>query len=399
MRGSLGARYDVAMTQAAYREIDAKSITRVAGTTDPWFLGRYRMNLYRGCEHGCLYCDGRAERYYVGGQFDREITVKRNAVRVLDAELARVREPGFVFLGGGVSDAYQPAEARFRLARGVLELALKHHLPVHVLTKSAIVERDLDLLEQINSATRAILSFSVQTVDEAVRARFEPGSAPLEARWRLLAEGRRRGLGTGVMAMPVLPGISDQPEAIERLVRRARELAVDFVCLGGLTLRPGAQKETYLAAIGEHYPQHLEGYRRTYAGERPSGAADSRYYRRLDDRFRDALQRHAMPGRPPRRLFSRLVPCYIEAALLLEHQEHAHTLAGERRARLDAAGMGIQRWARQRLATNRRRSYDWRSVEQEFRAAVEDRSILTWPEMTPTALSSVEEMLATSPVS
>jgi DNA repair photolyase len=380
---------------AAYREIDAKSITRVAGTTDPWFLGRYGMNLYRGCEHGCLYCDGRAERYHVGGDFDREITVKRNAVRVLDAELGRIREPGFVFLGGGVSDAYQPAEARFRLARGVLELALKHHLPVHVLTKSALVERDLDLLEQINQDTRAILSFSVQTLDEAVRARFEPGAAPLDARWRLLAEGERRGLATGVMAMPVLPGISDQPDAIERLVGRAREVDADFVCLGGLTLRPGAQKETLLAAIAEHCPQHAEGYRRTYAAERPSGAADPRYYRRLDERFRLALQRHGLPDRPPRRLFSGLVPCYVEAAVLLEHQEHARSLEGERRARLDLAGIAIQRWARGRFAASRRRGYDWRSVEQELRAAAADRSMLSWPGMTEAALASVEEILAT----
>ncbi len=380
-----------------YLEHDAKSITRVAGTADPWFLGRYGMNLYRGCEHGCLYCDGRAERYHVSGDFDREILVKRNAVALLDAELSRLREPGFVLLGGGVSDPYQPAERRYRLARGALELALRHRLPVHVLTKSALVERDLDLLEQINRQTRAILSFSLQTLDEDVRERFEPGAAPLEERWRLLAEARRRGLATGVMAMPVLPGISDQPEAIERLVARAAQLGVDFVCVGGLTLRPGAQKETYLAAIGACYPQHLEGYRRVYASARDSGAADPRYYRRLDERFRDALARHEMPSRPPRRLFSGLVPCYVEVAVLLEHEEHRRALAGQR-VRLAAAGASIQRWARGRLAANRRRSYTWRDVEAELRSAVADRSLLTWPQVTPAAVELAALVLATTPV-
>jgi DNA repair photolyase len=120
--------------QATYHEVEARSITRVPGTADPWFLGRYGMNLYRGCEHGCVYCDGRAEKYHVSGDFARQITVKRNTVEVLDRELSRIREPGFVMLGGGVCDAYQPAELSYRLARGVLELALKHKLPVHVLS-------------------------------------------------------------------------------------------------------------------------------------------------------------------------------------------------------------------------------------------------------------------------
>jgi DNA repair photolyase len=119
---------------------------------DSWFLGRYGMNLYRGCEHGCRFCDGRSERYLVEGDFARDITVKRNAVAVLDRELGRIREPGFVFVGGGVCDAYQPAQARYGLARGALEVARRRGLPVHVLTKSALVERDLDLPDMIPEA-------------------------------------------------------------------------------------------------------------------------------------------------------------------------------------------------------------------------------------------------------
>lgn len=135
-----------------YREVEARSITRLPGRADPWFLGRYGMNLCRGCEHGCSYCDGRAERYHVEGDFEADIAVERNAVEVLGRELARVREPGFVLLGGGVCDAYQPAEEGYRLARGALELALHHGLPVHVVTKSALVERDLDLLARLAEA-------------------------------------------------------------------------------------------------------------------------------------------------------------------------------------------------------------------------------------------------------
>jgi len=381
------------MAGASYREVAAKTITRIPGSTDPWFLGRYGMNLYRGCEHGCVYCDGRAERYYVPGDFAREITVKHNAVAVLGHELARIREPGFVFIGGGVSDAYQPAEAEYRLARGALKLAREHRLPVHVLTKSTLVARDLDVLAGIAADTRAILSVSLQTLDDAVRARVEPDAAPIEARWQLLAEARERGLATGVMAVPVLPGISDQPSAIDALVARAASQGVDFVCGGGLTQRPGAQKDTYLALVQEHWPEHLPGYERLYRAARASGVGDGRYYRRVDSRFADALLRHGLPGRPPRRLFSGLIPRYAEAAVLLEHRDFERSLAGHPSRRLGRAGWALQQWARSRFARHRSRRYTWRHVEEEAVARVRDGSVLEIDGVTRAALPLLEEVL------
>lgn len=132
-----------------YREVQAKTIARAGKIVDPWFLARLGMNLYRGCEHGCRYCDGRAEKYRVEGVFDRDIAIKVNAPMVLARELSRLREPGFVLVGGGVSDAYQPAEQHHGLARQALLLVLRHKLPVHVLTKSELVERDFDVLQSM----------------------------------------------------------------------------------------------------------------------------------------------------------------------------------------------------------------------------------------------------------
>lgn len=380
-----------------YREQDAKTITRVPGMVDAWFLGRYGMNLYRGCEHGCLYCDGRAERYYVEGDFARDIMVKRNAVTVLDRELERIREPGFVFVGGGVCDAYQPAEAQYRLARGALALADKHRLPVHVLTKSALVERDLDLLQSIHGRTRAILSFSIGLVDEATRERFEPAAAPLAERWRLLAEAKRRGLSTGVMIMPVLPGISDRADTIDALVDRAADHEVDFVLFGGLTLRPGRQKDGYLAVIREHHAEHTDGYDVVYRANRRSGAGDPRYYRRINRRYANALSRCGLPGRIPRALFRGLIPRYAEAAVLLEHRELEQSLRSSDpcgpTGRLAHAGLALQRWARERFAKNRRRAYDWRAVELELEAMVADRTVLSLPGMVADALPILDEVL------
>lgn len=97
---------------ARYHEVEAKSVLRRSAGVDPWFLGRFGSNLYRGCEHGCTYCDGRAERYYVTGDFARDIQVKRNAVELARDELARMREPGLLFIGGGVCDACRPRDSQ-----------------------------------------------------------------------------------------------------------------------------------------------------------------------------------------------------------------------------------------------------------------------------------------------
>ncbi len=359
-----------------WQETEARSITRVHGICDPWFLGRWGMNLYRGCQHGCLYCDGRAEKYHVQGDFTRNISIKRNALSLLRQELERRKEPGFVFLGGGVTDAYQPVEARYGLARGVLELVLELGLPVHVLTKSVLVERDLDLLQSIHERARAVLSFSIQTTDEDVRVRFEPGAAPLEERWRLLREARRRGLGTSLMAMPVLPGISDQPQAIDALVAQAAACGVDFLPFSGLTLRPGIQKDTCLEAVETHYPQLLEGYERLFSRALRSGSAEGRYYQRVNGRFAAALERHGLSARMPQRLFTGLVPQYTEVAVLLEHRELALRLAGQAHPPLAKAGWAIQRWAHGALGRRgRRRGFDYRQLEHEFREDVQSGRI------------------------
>ena len=377
--------------QCRYHEVEAKTITRIPGITDPWFLGRYGMNLYRGCEHGCLYCDGRSERYYVDGDFARDIRVKRNAIELLAGELARVREPGFVFMGGGVSDAYQPAEKRYGLARGALELAQKHRLPVHVLTKSALVERDLDLLDAIAADSGAILSFSIQTMDDEVRRRFEPAAAPIDKRWEILGAAKQRGLGVGVMMMPVLPGISDQAAAIEALVARARAVGADFVCFGGLTLRPGVQQDTYLRVIRADYPEHIQGYDRVYRDAGKSGAGDSRYYDRIGQRFAEASARHELPNRIPRRFFRGLIPRYTEVAVLLEHR--AAQAGGRGNATLARTGYAIQKWARSRFAKHRRRSYGHRDVAAEFLALVADGTIIDLPGVAAAALPVIRELV------
>lgn len=350
---------------ARYELISARSLARPSGTVDPWLLGRFGLNLYRGCEHACAYCEGRAERYRVPGDFAADIQVKQNAPALLERELARVREPGFVLLGGGVCDAYQPAEARFQLARRALELVHARGLSVHVLTKSALVERDLDLLSSINRRQRAILSFSLVATDERLREQYEPGAAPFAERLRLIRRAKALGLGAGVMAMPLLPGLSDQPAALAALLAAVKEAGADFVCLGGLTVRPGIQQRVWLDALERHHPALLPGYRRLYREGRASGAPDARYAERLARRSAEALAASGLPGRIPWRLFQGQLPLYAELGVLLEHRGLDVGEDGWGRGPSGRAGLAIQAWARARLGRTRSRTA-YREVESEL---------------------------------
>ena len=200
-------------------EIEARSLFRRSRRVDSWFVASGGMNLYRGCTHNCAYCDGRAEKYRVEGDFGRRVEVKINAPELLQKELdpARRRKPfrgGFVLLGGGVNDAYQPVEKTYRFSRKALELCLEFGHPVHLLTKSTLVLRDLDLLRQINEQTRALVSFSFSSVDPDLCARFEPGVAPPARRLEAMRQLHDAGVLGGVYLMPVLPGLSDTEQQI-----------------------------------------------------------------------------------------------------------------------------------------------------------------------------------------
>jgi len=381
-----------------YHEVDAKSVLRRSVVADPWFLGRFGSNLYRGCQHGCIYCDGRAERYYVSGEFDRDIQVKRNAVELAKDEIGRMREPGFLFIGGGVCDAYQPAEEKYRLARGLLELCRDTRTPVHVLTKSTLVERDFDVLAAINAETRAVLSFSIAIIDERQREIFEPGAAPLDERWRLLGRARSLGLATGVMAMPVLPGLSDTAEAVQALVAKAAEVGVDFVCYGGLTLRPGKQKEGFFAALANHYPELVAGYDKLFRNNLASGVPNLRYLERVDQRFRAALAAHAMPARMPHAVFYGRVPLYTEVAVLLEHRGWQQGEPSGGNGRLARAGWAIAEWARTRLGRQRGK-YAFREVESELAMLVRSHQLHEIAGLDPACIADVEACFACCPPS
>ncbi|HOV14989.1 MAG TPA: radical SAM protein, partial [Spirochaetota bacterium] len=187
------------LKEMTYNENEAKSILIKHKKIDSWFITHYGINLYRGCEHNCVYCDGRSEKYRVEGVFDKEIMVKCNAITLLDKELNsdNKRKPmpqSFIVLGGGVCDTYQPAEKIYELSRKTLQLILKYNYPVHILTKSTLIERDLDIIGEINKNSKAIISFSFSSTDEKLNNIFEPGVPPPKERLKLIKKIKESGI-------------------------------------------------------------------------------------------------------------------------------------------------------------------------------------------------------------
>lgn len=316
-------------------EITAKSILRRFKKVDSWFVARYGMNLYRGCLHNCTYCDGRAEKYQVGGDFGREVTVKTNAVELLEKELdlSRKRTPwkkGFILVGGGVGDSYQPPESKYRLTRATLELMIRFKHPVHILTKSTLVERDLDLLTTINRSTRALVSMSFSSMDRDISRRFEPGVPPPEERLSMLRRFKNQGIAVGVFLMPVIPYVTDTHQILEHSLQKTAEAGMDYLIFGGMTLKPGRQQEYLFSFLTDCYPHLLEKYHFLYRQADPWGNADSSYYQNLNTLFRNLCLKTKLPKRIPPVLWKDMLDETDRVIVILEHLDYLLKLRGEK---------------------------------------------------------------------
>lgn len=316
----------------AVQEIHARSILRRHKKVDSWFVARYGMNLYRGCMHNCAYCDGRAEGYYVEGDFGKDVAVKVNAIEVLEKELDPERrrkplKPGFIMLGGGVGDSYQPLEKRYRLTRRVLTLLCEYHWPVHILTKSTTVERDLDLIKEINKKTRAIVSFSFSTVDDKISMMFESGVPSPSERLKTIDRLRKENIACGIYLLPVIPFITDTHESIEKVIRKAQGTGVDFMVFGGMTLKNGRQKAYFTSVLEKYFPSLVDDYGKLYTGDK-WGSADRDYYKRIASLFGDIAEKYRMPQRMPRGLFEDMVDVNDHVVVLLEHIDYYLKIKG-----------------------------------------------------------------------
>ena len=295
-----------------------KTVLRKSRFVDPWFVGKFSFSPYQACAHGCLYCDGRAERYFVEGEFDRDIVVRRNAAEVLAREVSKLRERGVVFVGSGISDAYQPPEAGERLMPVCGRVFADHALAVTILTKSSLAARDLDLWSEVNVAAGFVLMMSLVTLDDGLRAVAEPWASPVEGRLDTLSAFKARGCGVGAAVMPLLPYLSDSGAQLDALARRLAQAGIDFVLVGGLTLRPGRQKAAFLDMLRRSFPDLVPRYERLYDEERQSGAPRRDYMSELYRRAEAAFHEVGLPTVLPHRLYRNRIPVYDEVDVLLQ---------------------------------------------------------------------------------
>jgi DNA repair photolyase len=316
------------------KEMEAKSILRKHKKIDSWFLSRYNMNLYRGCTHNCVYCDGRAEGYYVEGEFGSDVAVKINALEVLRRELdpKRKRTPfkrGYVMVGGGVGDSYQPVEEKYELTRKTLALLSEKKFPVHILTKSTLVKRDVDILKKINENSRAIVSFSFSSTDEKISRIFEPGVPSPRKRLETISFFKDEGIACGMFLLPVIPFITDIKGVMEKTIHDAQDVGVDFIIFGGMTLKEGKQKEYFLNVLQKYDPKLVLEYQMIYQGSK-WGEAIPDYYSQLHQTFNTLMKQYEIPKRIPPELYKDILSENDLVIVILEHLDYLLKLEGKK---------------------------------------------------------------------
>ncbi|MBR6923434.1 MAG: radical SAM protein [Oscillospiraceae bacterium] len=244
--------------------VDAKGIL----TANMGFCG---MNIYRGCTHGCIYCDSRSTCYQFTHLFE-DIEVKQNAPELLEKALKSKRKKCMIGTGA-MSDPYMHCEKDLKLTRKCLEIILKHGFGAAVQTKSDLILRDIDLLDEINQSAKCVVQMTLTTYDDALCRIIEPNVCSTKRRIEVLEKMQEKGIPTVVWLTPVLPFINDTVENITAIlnecVRTGVKGVIDFGM--GLTLREG-DREYYYAALDKHFPGMKEQYIRRYgnAYELPS---------------------------------------------------------------------------------------------------------------------------------
>jgi len=233
--------------------------------------GHYGMNIYRGCSHGCIYCDSRSKCYQFTHAFE-DIEVKQNAPELLDQALKSKRKKGMIGTGS-MSDPYMHCEEKLGLTRKCLEIICHRGFGVAVQTKSDRILRDLDLLEEINRNAKCVVQMTLTTWDPLLCRIIEPNVCNTQRRIEVLEEMQKRSIPTVVWLTPILPFINDTEDNIRPILEACAQVRVKgIVCFDmGLTLREG-DREYYYAALDRHFPGLKERYIRTYgnAYELPS---------------------------------------------------------------------------------------------------------------------------------
>ncbi|MBU0703297.1 MAG: radical SAM protein, partial [Chloroflexi bacterium] len=284
-----------------FQEYRARKILNVHKHVDgPWFWSKYTAHPYVGCRSGCEFCYSRGSRYLGRrdpGTFDTLIGVKINAVELLRGELF-----GREYETISVGDWQRPAEDRYKLSRGMLEVVRDFGFPLFIVERSPLLTRDLDLLVEINERAWVGVLFSISSLDPALKRAFEPRSPGVKIRLKAMEKLASAGILVGTSMMPVLPFVGDDEAQLEDLVRATKDHGGSCVLASGLTM-DGVQAQRSLAAARRFDPALEPRWRKLYGWKpdrKPNYSPPGAYNARLGLLVRELCARHGLLDRMPR---------------------------------------------------------------------------------------------------
>ncbi|MHA1985961.1 MAG: radical SAM protein [Promethearchaeota archaeon] len=309
-----------------YRYKEYKSVLNKLKYPDSWFWSRYTLNPYSGCAHACIYCDARSQRYYLE-DFENEVIIKTNFDKKLDLRLKRARTllPD-VIAPGGVTDAYQPIEKEIEQTRKVLQIIKKHKFPINIATKSNLVVRDINILQEIASDTWCTVGFSITTTNEELASFLEPYSSPPSLRLKAIENIKKQApnIQVGTYFMPIIPFLEDDNDNLEDVVKQSKNFGADFVLFSpGLTLRD-SQADYFLKKLkNSKYKNVLKPLLELYRGQTYPPAE---YTRKLHTKLLNICEKYNMPVRVKRWIPSDYRKWNYKISELLLNKEYVDAL-------------------------------------------------------------------------
>ncbi|MDR0542256.1 MAG: radical SAM protein [Dysgonamonadaceae bacterium] len=241
--------------------IPAKTILQKAVHGDRWFGIDYNMNLYKGCSHGCIYCDSRSDCYRIEN-FDT-VRAKKDATDILENELQTKRNKGVIGIGA-MSDSYNPLEKQYEITRKALKLISRYGFGVSIETKSDLIVRDIDIFKEISRRQNIIIKLTVTTSDDDLSRIIEPNVCCTSRRFKAIKQLSDNGLFSGVLLTPVLPFITDSEENIRKIIRLSYENGAKFIwSMGGVTLREN-QRIYFYSQLDKHFSGLKDTYKNRF---------------------------------------------------------------------------------------------------------------------------------------
>jgi len=275
------------MSDTVYKEIRCETALNKLKRRIPY---GWDLNIYRGCEHGCKYCYAMYSHDYLGSDhYSGNIYVKTKVAWELEKQLSNPGWKREIINIGGVTDSYQPAEERYRLMPAILRLLIKYKTPAIISTKSDLILRDFDLIDELSRITYINVAATITTTDEKIRKLCEPGGVESIKRFEMLTAFRKTNASVGLHVMPIIPHLTDSCENIDRLYSLAKDSSVHYVLPGTLYLR-GKTRAVFFAFIKQEFPTIYNDVLALYK----AGGADKEYKNTLYKKVNEIRERYLL---------------------------------------------------------------------------------------------------------